>query len=102
MRRAGLDGVGSSARGVEEGGGVRKTAVAGCSHGAGRSRSQGVITPECNKMMYRIGIFAAKDIRPFTELTYDYHYEDTHKRDLWGGCKCGAAKCVAKVWQAPA
>jgi len=52
-------------------------------------------------MVYRIGIYAARDIRPLAELTYDYNYEDTHKRELWGGCRCGARRCGAEVWQAP-
>jgi hypothetical protein len=55
---------------------------------------QPVLDVHHDTKMPKISIFAAEDIPPFTQLTWDYG-EDyaTHKFD--DGCKCGAEDCIA-------
>ncbi|XP_067145444.1 uncharacterized protein ash1 [Centruroides vittatus] len=42
--------------------------------------------------VYRIGLFALKDIPPDTELCYDYNFHNFNMETLQE-CKCGSSKC---------
>ncbi|XP_077989567.1 uncharacterized protein LOC144443861 isoform X2 [Glandiceps talaboti] len=42
--------------------------------------------------MYRMGLFALKDIEPGTELTYDYNFH-AFNLETQQECKCGSEKC---------
>ena len=64
--------------------------------------SQAVITPECNKVFYRLGIFASRDIPAMEELTYDYNYTAEAMERVMGGCRCGAPNCMHRSKQGQA
>ena len=53
---------------------------------------QPVLSHHHNADMPRIAIFAADNLPPFTQLTWDYG--EAYAKEFHGGCKCGAAACI--------
>ncbi|KAK9907971.1 hypothetical protein WJX75_000839 [Coccomyxa subellipsoidea] len=49
-------------------------------------------------LIYKVAFFAAVFIPVGTELTYDYHWEESHFK---GGCHCGSLACRAPAAQLP-
>ncbi|CAM0951602.1 unnamed protein product [Alopecurus aequalis] len=65
--------------------------------------AQNVLWDHDDKRVPHIMFFAAENISPLQELTYDYNYEIGHVHDVNGGvkvkyCHCGSAECRGRLY----
>ena len=58
--------------------------------------AQPVLSDHHDLRMPKISVFAAEDIAPLTQLTWDYGVEYVENK-FEQGCKCGAVECVSVV-----